>query len=60
MIHLFAEWEAVQVRIREARQLCLLLDYDGTLTPIVSHPDLAVCSAEMKALLEKIQNLNQS
>ncbi len=30
----------------------LFLDYDGTLTPIVAHPDLAVLSDDMRATLE--------
>jgi len=39
------------------RRLCqatpaLFFDYDGTLTPIVAHPDLAVLSDDMRAALE--------
>jgi len=30
------------------------LDYDGTLTPIVAHPDLAVLSDDMRAALERL------
>lgn len=41
------------------RRLCratpaLFLDYDGTLTPIVAHPDLAVLSDDMRAALERL------
>jgi trehalose 6-phosphate phosphatase len=41
------------------RRLCqatpaLFLDYDGTLTPIVEHPDLAVLSDDMRATLERL------
>jgi len=32
----------------------LFLDYDGTLTPIVAHPDLAVLGADMRAALEAL------
>ena len=32
----------------------LFLDYDGTLTPIVEHPDLAVLSDEMKGALQDL------
>lgn len=33
------------------KRLVLFLDYDGTLTPIVSRPELAVLSQEMKTVL---------
>jgi trehalose 6-phosphate phosphatase len=41
------------------RRLCqatpaLFLDYDGTLTPIVAHPDLAVLSDDMRATLKRL------
>lgn len=32
----------------------IFLDYDGTLTPIVSHPDKAILSDSMRALLDKL------
>ena len=35
-------------------KLSLLLDYDGTLSPIVSHPDLATLPAETKSVLERL------
>ena len=34
----------------------LFLDYDGTLTPIVERPELAVLSSEMKDILEKLSH----
>jgi alpha,alpha-trehalase len=36
------------------RRLLVFLDYDGTLTPIVARPDLAVLSAEMRAVLQRL------
>jgi trehalose-phosphatase len=60
MIHLFQAWGEVEPRIREARSLFLLLDYDGTLTPIVSRPELAVCPPEVKSLLEKLRDSPKS
>ncbi|MBU2565687.1 MAG: trehalose-phosphatase, partial [Candidatus Thermoplasmatota archaeon] len=36
------------------KKLILLLDYDGTLTPIVSRPELAVLSDDMRDVLKKI------
>ncbi len=34
-------------------RLALFLDYDGTLTPLVDHPDDAVLSQEMRAIVER-------
>lgn len=36
------------VRLGENKRLVVFLDYDGTLTPIVSRPELAVLSAAMR------------
>lgn len=36
------------------KNLALLLDYDGTLTPIVAHPDLAVIPGNTKDLLIRL------
>ncbi len=36
------------------QRLAVFLDYDGTLTPIVSRPDLAVLSDEMRATLHDL------
>ncbi|MBL7071534.1 MAG: trehalose-phosphatase [Candidatus Omnitrophica bacterium] len=40
--------------ISDKRKFVFFLDYDGTLTPIVSRPDLAVISKEMKSTVEKL------
>jgi len=45
--------------MRQAQTLVLFLDYDGTLTPIVSRPDLALCPSEVKRQLEKLRDLPQ-
>ena len=42
MPHLLQVWPSVLKRLKEAEQVLLLLDYDGTLTPIAAQPDLAV------------------
>jgi trehalose-phosphatase len=55
--HLFEDWENIQVRIRQARNLFLFLDYDGTLTPIVSRPEMALCPFEVKRDLEQLRDL---
>lgn len=38
----------------QSRQLAVFLDYDGTLTPIVEHPDMAVLAPETRAALENL------
>ncbi len=55
--HLFENWENIQARIQQAQNLFLFLDYDGTLTPIVSRPELALCPSEVKRHLEELRDL---
>lgn len=40
--------------IGDCPKLALFLDYDGTLSPICPHPDLAVIPENTKLLLEKL------
>lgn len=40
--------------LKNLNELGLLLDYDGTLTPIVAHPDLAKIPCETKAILQRL------
>jgi len=42
MQHLFSDWDKVVSRIESASRVLLLFDYDGTLTPIVKRPELAI------------------
>lgn len=58
MKHIFDVWTDIRERIQKAQALYLLLDYDGTLTPIVSRPDLALCPPEVKELLHKVKDLS--
>ncbi len=44
---------AIAERLR-ARQAAVFLDYDGTLTPIVARPELAVMSEDMRATVRKL------
>jgi len=46
--------EDIRHRILSSRQLCVFLDYDGTLTPIVSDPDKSFISNEMRDLIAKL------
>jgi len=55
--HLFEDWECIRARIQQAQNLFLFLDYDGTLTPIVSRPELALCPSEVKRRLENLRDL---
>lgn len=57
MKHLFKDWKNIQTRIQQAQNLFLFLDYDGTLTPIVSRPELALCPSGVKRHLEKLRDL---
>ncbi len=54
MEHLFESWQAFSSDIRAASHILLLSDYDGTLTPIVSRPEEAFLSPQVK---EKLLNL---
>jgi trehalose-phosphatase len=53
MQNLLSEWESVK-KLLEGKVLMLFLDYDGTLTPIVSRPELAVLSAGTQRLLSEL------
>lgn len=57
MKHLFEDWKNIQARIQQARNLFLFLDYDGTLTPITSRPELALCPSEVRRRLEQLSDL---
>ncbi len=47
------EWPTIRRRL-EGKRPALFLDYDGTLTPIVSRPELAVLSDEGRSVLRRI------
>ena len=57
MQHLFQLWESFSSTIRAASHILLLSDYDGTLTPIVSRPEEAILSPEVR---EKVSALSKS
>ncbi len=54
MRHLFDEWSDIARRLKAADHILLLIDYDGTLTPIVDRPELAVLSRDTRRLLQKL------
>ncbi|UCF09488.1 MAG: trehalose-phosphatase [Candidatus Bipolaricaulota bacterium] len=47
------EDEALHARLRSEKP-AVFLDYDGTLTPIVSRPEFAVLSEEMRSTVERV------
>ena len=51
MQHLFSSWDSFLSDIRTASHTILLSDYDGTLTPIVSRPQEAILSPEVRGML---------
>jgi len=52
--HLLSAWREVIKQFRSARYILLLLDYDGTLTPIVEKPELANLPEETRQLLRAL------
>ena len=57
MEYLFENWENIRAGIQQANTLFLFLDYDGTLTSIVSRPELAVCPLKVKKYLEELRDV---
>jgi trehalose-phosphatase len=52
--HLFSVWQEFSKRLKAARHVLLLCDYDGTLTPIVERPELADLSEKTSQLLQAL------
>lgn len=48
-------WDSIESMLR-GKNLALFLDYDGTLTPIVSRPEMAVISDSNRQLVKDISN----
>jgi len=57
MNYLFDRIEKILRRLRVAKRIFFFLDYDGTLTPIVSHPEEANLSEEMKRVLLALKKI---
>jgi len=53
MEHLFSKWDDLRKDFIN-RHIYLFIDYDGTLTPIVEHPDKAVISEDMRNILRDL------
>ncbi len=54
MQYLFSDWPALEERISQAKHIILLSDFDGTLTPIVEKPDMAVLPEKTRYLLRAL------
>ncbi len=52
MQHVFNVWKNIEKRLWSAKGILLLLDFDGTLTPIVKRPEEAELSPEMEGILK--------
>lgn len=51
----FDHWSGIKETF-EDKDILLFLDYDGTLTPIVERPELAILPDKIKEILEKLVN----
>jgi len=57
MLKLFEEYQQIEKKILGKKLLFIGLDYDGTLTPIVSYPDHARLPQNTKSLLTDLSDL---
>ena len=55
MKYLFDHWPDISSRVSEAPRLLVMLDFDGTLSPIVSHTDLATLPPETRTRLVELR-----
>lgn len=53
-LYLYRHWLEVEGALRASPGVFLMLDYDGTLTPIASRPEEAVLSGDVRALLRAL------
>ena len=60
MQHLFEAWPQVVAALEAAPGLLVMLDFDGTLAPLVEHPDLALLPSETKQYLERLRGARGS
>jgi trehalose 6-phosphate phosphatase len=56
LVHLFSVWQDLERQLRTTGRVLLLLDYDGTLTPIVETPDSAYLSESTRQVLQELAN----
>jgi trehalose 6-phosphate phosphatase len=51
---LFRSWSQISARIRKSEHILLLLDFDGTLTPLRDRPDQVVLGHAMRQTLQRL------
>ena len=54
MQYLFDFWNTILSRIKSAQHVLLLLDYDGTLTPIIDKPENAYLTPDNYELIRRL------
>ncbi len=59
MIHLFRTWNRCAARIRQAERIALLFDFDGTLSPIASRPEIPRLSPSHRKMLQALSQDSQ-
>jgi len=59
MPHLINVWPSVSRRLAGAPRVLLLFDYDGTLTPIVARPELAMLGDETRKMLSALARMDR-
>jgi len=52
--YLFDDWDLAARRLRAARKVALILDFDGTLAPIRIHPELVELPDAMRDVLKRL------
>jgi len=60
MQYLFDMWQGVGIQIATTKNILLLFDYDGTLTPIVERPELAELSRETRNMLNSLSRKSRT
>ena len=56
-LHLLSDFNEVRSSIKAAKRVYVFLDYDGTLTPIVSKPESATLSKRVRTILRFVSTL---
>ena len=59
MPHLLNVWPSVSRKLATSNRVLLLFDYDGTLTPIVARPEIAILSDETRRLLSLLAGIDR-